>query len=143
MNREKLYFGIGLAIGIVLAFLFFQVLAPRYSTVPLNGEIVKQDRWSGKSWRFVDKEWKPISETEHDWDTIDKALRKALGIQNKGVNKEDAFKRLREKYPILRNCTDEEMEDRIRRVYSREVMTMLYLTKFMKMEQEQEVGGDK
>ena len=143
MNREKLYFGIGLVIGIVVAVLFLQVFAPRYSTVNLHGEIVKQDRWSGKSWRFVDNEWKLITETKLDWETIDKALRKALGIENTGVNKEDAFKRLKDKYPILRDCTDEELEDRIRRVYSREVLTTLYLTNFMKLEDQRtkKAGG--
>ena len=57
MNREKLYFGIGLVMGIVMTVLLLQVFAPRYRTVKLDGAIVKQDRWSGNSWRFVDNEW--------------------------------------------------------------------------------------
>ena len=143
MNREKLYFGIGLIIGIVLAVLFLQVFAPRYSTVRAGGEIVKQDRWSGKSWRFTEGEWRLITETKRDWPTIDKALKKALGLKTNGVKKGDAFKRLRDKYPILRDCSDQELQERIRRVYSREVLTTLYLDNFIKVENQKKVNSDK
>ena len=143
MNREKLYFGIGLIIGIVVAVLFLQIFAPRYSTVRAGGEIVKQDRWSGNTWRFTEGEWRLITETKHDWATIDKALKKALGLKTNGAKKGDAFKRLREKYPILRACTDRELQERIRRVYSREVLTSLYLDNFIKVENQKKVNSDK
>ena len=138
MGREKTYFGIGLVIGIVLATLFLFYFAPRYTTVKAGDTLLKQDRWSGQSWRFVDNQWKRIVGEDHDWDKIDKALTGALGIATDTPSRTNALDLLRKKDPILKNLSDDELLERIKLVYSKQILVNMYLDSFLKLEKTRE-----
>lgn len=134
MGREKAYLGIGLVIGIVLATLLLFYFAPRYTTVKAGDNLVKQDRWSGQSWRFVDNQWKRIVGEEHDWDKIDRALTGALGIATDTPSRTNALDLLRKKDPILNNLSDDELLERIKLVYSKQILVNMYLDSFLKLQ---------
>jgi hypothetical protein len=136
MKGEKRYFIIGLVIGILLSGGFFYYFAPRYTTVKSGDTMLRQDTWTGRSWRFVDNEWKSIVGFNRDWDSIDKALLAALRIPFAEVNTDSALVRLREKHPILKELPNEELLERIKLVYSRQVLVNMYLDSFVKMEQQ-------
>jgi hypothetical protein len=136
MNGEKRYFLIGLVIGILLSGAFFYYFAPRYTTVKSGDTILRQDTWTGRSWRLADNEWKSIVGVNRDWDSIDKALLAALRIPFAEVNTDSALVRLREKHPILKDLPSEELLERIKLVYSRQVLVNMYLDNFVKMEQQ-------
>jgi hypothetical protein len=136
MNGEKRYFLIGLVIGILLSGAFFYYFAPRYTTVKSGDTILRQDTWTGRSWRLADNEWKSIVGVNRDWDSIDKALLAALRIPFAEVNTDSALVRLREKHPILKDLPNEELLERIKLVYSRQVLVNMYLDNFVKMEQQ-------
>ena len=134
MGREKAYFGMGLVIGIILATLFLFYFAPRYTTVKAGDTLVKQDKWSGQSWRFVDNQWKKIVGEDHDWDKIDKALTEALGIHTDMPSRTNALDLLRKKDPILKNLSDEDLLERIKLVYSKQILVNMYLDSFLKLQ---------
>lgn len=134
MGREKTYFGMGLVIGIVLATLFLFYFAPRYTTVKAGDTLVKQDRWSGQSWRFVENQWKEIVGEDHDWDKIDKALTAALGIHTDTPQRTNALDLLRKKDPILKDLSDEDLLERIKLVYSKQILVNMYLDSFLKLQ---------
>jgi hypothetical protein len=134
MGREKTYFGIGLVIGIVLAALFLFYFAPRYTTVKAGDTLVKQDRWSGQSWRFVENQWKKIVGEDRDWDKIDKALTEALGIHTDTPSRTNALDLLRKKDPILKDLSDEDLLERIKLVYSKQILVNMYLDSFLKLQ---------
>ena len=134
MAREKLYLGIGLVIGIVIATIFFHLFAPRYATVKSGSTLIKQDRWSGKSWRFVDNQWKKTMSVDRDWQKVDQALREALRIPTKGLDTGNALSLLREKYSVFKDIGDDELLERIKIVYSKEILCNLYLSNFLKLE---------
>jgi len=136
MNSEKRYFLIGLVIGILLSGVFFYYFAPRYTTVKSGDTMLRQDTWTGRSWRFVDNEWKSVVGVNRDWDSIDKALLAALRIPFAEVNTDSALVRLREKHPILKELPNEELLERIKLVYSRQVLVNMYLDSFVKMEEQ-------
>jgi len=132
MTRDKTYFGFGLAIGIVIAALFFYYFAPRYNTVKAGDTLIKQDRWSGQSWRFVDNQWKRMVDKDRDWEKIDKALMQALGISTDGPSRTNTLDLLRGKDAILKDLADDELLERIKLVYSKEILADLYLQNFLK-----------
>lgn len=135
MTKEKLHFGIGLLLGLVLASLFFKFYAPRYVTQKSPaGVLVKQDKWTGDAWRLIDNEWKKISDYNQSWEEVDKALRKAIGVEASNPKQGGYLHRLRQEYPVLKDYTDEEITERIKLVYSKEVMTELFFSSFMKQE---------
>ena len=134
MGKEKTYFGTGLVIGIVLATLFLLYFAPRYTTVKAGDTLIKQDRWSGQSWRFVDNGGKKIVGANHDWDKIDKALTGALGIATDTPSRTNALDLLRDKDPILKDLSDDELLERIKLVYSKQILVNMYLDSFLKLE---------
>jgi len=136
MKGEKTYFGLGLVIGILLSVVFFYYFAPRYATVKSGDTMLKQDTWTGRSWRFVDNEWKSIVGVNRDWEGIDKALLAALRIPFAEVNTGSALVRLREKHPILKDLPNDELLERIKLVYSRQVLVNMYLDSFVKTEQQ-------
>jgi len=136
MNSEKRYFLIGLMIGILLSGVFFYYFAPRYTTVKSGDTMLRQDTWTGRSWRFVDNEWKSVVGINRDWDSIDKALLEALRIPFAEVNTDSALVRLREKHPILKELPNEELLERIKLVYSRQVLVNMYLDSFVKKEEQ-------
>jgi len=136
MGREKTYFGIGLVIGIVLAVLFLFYFAPRYTSVKAGDTLIKQDRWSGESWRFVDNQWKRIVGENHDWERIDRALAEALGIPADTPSRSNALDLLRKRDPILKDLSDEDLLERIKLVYSKQILVNMYLESFLKLEKE-------
>ena len=138
MGREKTYFGMWLVIGIVLAALFLFYFAPRYTTVKAGDNLIKQDRWSGQSWRFVDNQWKRIVGEDHDWDKIDKALTGALGIATDTPSRTNALDLLRRKDPILKDLSDDDLLERIKLVYSKQILVNMYLESFLKLEKKSE-----
>jgi hypothetical protein len=134
MAREKKYLGIGLMAGLFLSSLFFYYFAPRYCTVGSGETLIKHDTWSGQSWRFVDNEWKRIMDASRDWDTIDQALREALQISPGGLQRNEALRLLKGKYPALKDVPNEELLERIKIVYSKEILCNLYLSNLVKLE---------
>ena len=96
--------------------------------------MVKQDRWSGDSWRYVDNQWKKIDDIHRDWESIDQALRQALHIPKDGLDRPKAMDLLRKKFPALKDITDDELLERIKIVYSKAILCDLYLGNFLKKE---------
>jgi len=135
MERKKYHFGIGLVIGIVAAGLFFHFYAPRYITVEAKEGLIKQDKWSGDSWRLVGDKWKKISDSEKDWHDVDRSLRKAFQTTVGGAETAYLLEQLKKKYPKLKNVRDEDLLVRIRAVYSQEILTRNYLDNILKEEQ--------
>ena len=131
MHQKKINFGVGLGAGILLATLFFQVVAPRYITIRSGSMLIKQDKWTGSSWRLVNNQWKKMMNIDQKWEMIDQTLRLALHIPASGVDTGMALAQLKEKYPVLKSITDKELHDRIKIVYSREILNNLYLKNFI------------
>ena len=135
MNRDKMYFVVGLLIGVAVAGVFLYYFAQRYTTLKMGETIIKQDRWTGQSWRYVDEQWKAIVGRNYDWEKIDKTLRDALQIPFANVDTNSALKLLKERYPDLNELSDEDLLERIKIVYSKQILTNLYLDSFLKTEQ--------
>ena len=133
MSNGKYQFGVGLAVGIVLAALFFLYFAPRYKTMQSGGMLYKQDLWSGDTWRYVDNEWKKVMGHDRDWEKIDEALRQALNIPERKNERANLLDHLRKKYADLKDVSDEDLLERIKIVYAKEIMNDLYLSDFVKI----------
>ena len=135
---EKRHFSYGLVVGLLLGALFFHFFAPRFSTTTLSsGSLIKLDKWSGESWRFVDNQWKKNMDVDQQWEQIDQALEEALNINTTGKGTTvNALELLKSKYPILKDITDEELNERIKIVYSKAIMNDLYLSNFLKLHNE-------
>jgi len=103
MYKEKMNFVIGLMAGILTASLFLFYFAPRYTTAKAGDTLVRNDKWTGQSWRLVDNQWKAIVGQDHDWDKIDGSLRSALRIPFAEVDTGSALRLLREKFPVLKD----------------------------------------
>jgi len=132
MSKEKRYFILGLLVGIVGVGLFLYQFAPRYEVMTQGEHLLKQDRWSGESWRYVNDQWKRVADTYRDWGPIDKALSEALQIPGNGEDRSSALALLRERFPVLKEATDEELLERIKIVYSKVVLCDLYLAQYLK-----------
>lgn len=135
-NTKKSLIG-GIIIGLVLAFFYFQFFAPRYETKKTGLTLVKTDKWTGQSWRFVDNNWKKMSNMDENWAKIDQTLQKALNVQVTNVDSGSALKSLRTRYPILKDLPEDELLERIKLVYSKVVLVNLYLADFMKVEEKE------
>ncbi len=135
MKREKIYFGAGIVIGAVLAGLFLFHFAPRYRVAQGNGTVVKQDRWTGQTWSLIDNNWKKVADGNYDWEKTDGSLREALQFPSVNVNTDSALNLLRKKYPLLKEISDEELLERIKLVYSKQILCNLYLENFMKLQE--------
>ncbi|RJR32558.1 MAG: hypothetical protein C4576_29865 [Desulfobacteraceae bacterium] len=142
MSSEKKYLIVGLVLGMLVSVLFFTTLAPRYNTINSGTSLVKQDTWTGRSWRLVENEWKPIIGMNREWEKIDEALQGALKIPVAEVKTDSAMKLLRTKYSILGDLSDEELLERIKLVYSRQVLCNLYLDSFMKVQEQEQAAKD-
>jgi hypothetical protein len=142
MKNEKSYFGAGLIVGIILSALFILYFAPRYSTVQSGENIIKQDRWSGQSWRYADNQWKTISNISMDWERIDQSLRDALNIPFAKVDTHSALSKLKENYPALKDVPDDDLLERIKIVYSKQVLCNLYLNQYMEAERDRSQGSE-
>jgi hypothetical protein len=135
MAKGKHQFGIGLVVGILLAALFFMYFAPRYKTFEEGGTLYKHDRWSGESWRFDNNHWEKVVETQHNWKDIDSQLREALKVPETEKARKEVLKRLRERYPGLKEVNDDNLLERIKHVYSKELMIGHYLQTIVNLEE--------
>jgi len=140
MVNGKYKFGIGLLVGIILAALFFMYFAPRYQTVESGGVVYKHDRWSGDIWRYSDNEWKKVSQHDKDWKRMDEVLIQALNISGVEKVRAAALQQLKDKYPILKEFSDEEILERVKMVYAKEILSNLYLENFMKIQENAPAG---
>ncbi len=130
MIKTRTHFGIGLFIGIVVTALFFQFFAPRYDVIKSDKMLIKQDKWSGNSWRYESDKWEKISDNTRDWKPIDEVLMKALNLTTKGTaNSSDGqMASLKKKYPELEKISNEDIMERIKYIYARKVMVDLYFS---------------
>lgn len=129
MTHTKIHFGAGLLIGILLTAFFFHFFAPRYEVINSDGTLVKQDKWSGDSWVYKDNKWEQTTDSIRDWKPIDQALTKALNFaSNNGstTGSTQRIKMLKDKYPVLAGISDEDIENRIKNIYSKKVLVDLY-----------------
>ena len=128
MIKTRTHFGIGLFIGIVVTALFFQFFAPRYDVIKSDKMLIKQDKWSGNSWRYESDKWEKISDNTRDWKPIDEVLMKALNLTTKGTaNSSDGqMASLKKKYPELEKISNEDIMERIKYIYARKIMVDLY-----------------
>ena len=131
IRNEKKYIVIGIVIGLVLAFFYFHYFAPRYEVIEMGTFPVKVDKWTGKSWRLVDNNWKGMLDIDEDWEQVDLTLREALQTPVAKVDTRIALARLRDKYPVLNDISDDELLERIKVVYSKIVLSKLYLSDFL------------
>ena len=122
--------------GALIAVLFLYYFAPRYTTLQSGDVLIKQDKWSGDSWRFMDGQWKKMMSLSRDWAKIDGALLEALHIPSDGVERTNALSLLRKKDPFFQDLADDELLERIKLVYSKEVLVNLYLRNFLNIEKE-------
>ncbi|MBN1847597.1 MAG: hypothetical protein JW932_03345 [Deltaproteobacteria bacterium] len=131
MKSEKKHVILGIVIGLVLAFFYFHYFAPRYEVIKMGTFPVKIDKWTGKSWRLVDNNWKGMLDIDEDWEQVDETLREALQTPVAQVDTTMALTRLRAKYPALNDISDDELLERIKVVYSKIVLSKLYLSDFL------------
>ena len=131
MSAEKKYLVIGIVIGLALAILYFQYFAPRYEVKEKGISIIKYDKWTGQSWRFVDNNWKKMADMDEDWEKVDKTLVSALKIPFADVDTVAALNKLRDQHPDLKDIPDDELLERIKLVYSKQVLCNLYLSNFV------------
>jgi hypothetical protein len=132
MSKDKKYLVLGIIIGLVLAFFYFHYFAPRYETGKAGISTIKIDKWTGQSWRLVDNDWKKIVNTDEDLAKIDRTLQEALKIPFARVDTDSALKKLRDSYPLLKEVSDDDLLERIKLVYSKQVLVNMYLGDFLK-----------
>jgi hypothetical protein len=133
MRIEKTYLVIGIAVGLLLAFFYFHYFAPRYELQKTDLSVVKIDKWTGKSWQFTDNNWTSIADMDENSKEVDKALHEALQIPYSNGTSTQALNLLRGKYPLLKKINDDELLERIKVVYSKQILCGLYLDNFLKM----------
>jgi hypothetical protein len=131
MKKQKITLVIGLIIGLAAAFFYYNFSASRYEIKKDGTSIVKVDKWTGKSWSFVNNNWKIIRENYEEQDEVEKTLIKALGLTVAQVDTEAALKKLKENYPLLRDIPNDELLERINLVYSKKVIANMYLSDFL------------
>jgi hypothetical protein len=132
MSKDKKYLVLGIIIGLILAFLYFHFFAPRYEITKTGLSTIKIDKWTGQSWRLINDEWKVMLETNENLEKIDNTLLEALHIPFAQVDSDSALKRLRDIYPELKDVSDDLLMERIKLVYSKQVLVNMYLGEFMK-----------
>ena len=137
MSKDKKYLVLGIIIGLILAFLYFHFFAPRYEITKTGLSTIKIDKWTGQSWRLINDEWKVMLETDEDLEKIDNTLLDALHIPFAQVDSESALKKLRDQYPALKDVSDDLLMERIKLVYSKQVLVNMYLGEFIKKSEEE------
>ena len=143
MTSSKKNLICGIIIGIILSFLYFNFFAPRYEITKTAVSTMKIDRWTGQSWRFVDNNWKKMTNMDEEWELIDKTLGEAININipEAQVDSSAALKKLRDRYPIFKDIPDYDLLERIKLVYSKQLLVNLYLRGFMNIEKSSEAGS--
>ncbi len=135
VRNSRINLVIGIIIGIAISTSYFSFFASRYEIRNEGLSTIKVDKWTGLSWRMVDNDWKSMGYLDANLEDIDQTLREALNIPTAGVDRENAVVLLKDKYPILKGLTDQELNERIKLVYSREILVDLYLNDFVNIEQ--------
>ena len=74
MKNGKKSLLLGVIIGVVLSYFFFNYFAPRYEIKKTATLTMKVDKWTGDSWRLVDNNWKKMSDMDENWELIDKTI---------------------------------------------------------------------
>ena len=130
-NKKSVMWGI--IIGVALSFFYFNYLAPRYEIKKTSANTIKIDKWTGESWRLVDDNWRKMTNMDEDWALVDKALQDAVKISLPVVEVDSsvALKKLRDKYPVLKDIPDYDLLERIKLVYAKKTMVGMYLGDFM------------
>ena len=82
------------------------------------------------------KPMEKIQGANRDWEKIDKMLMEALHVPSGGVDRENALSLLIDKDPVLKDLTDDELLERIKLVYSREILVNLYMKNLLELERE-------
>jgi len=82
--------------------------------------LIKQDKWSGTSWRYEGDKWEKITDSTRDWKPVDDVLMKELNISDKGDTSGFNWQMapLKKKYPELEKISKEDIMERIRYIYS-------------------------
>ena len=132
MKMDKKCLVLGIVIGLILAFFYFHYFAPRYEINKTGLFTIKIDKWTGQSWRLVNNDWKKMMNTDEDLAKIDRTLQEALKIPFAQVDTASALKKLRDSYPVLKEIPDDELLERIKLVYSKQVLVNMYLGDFLK-----------
>ena len=132
MKMDKKYLVLGVIIGFVLAFFYFHYFAPRYEIDKTGLSTIKIDKWTGQSWMLVDNDWEMMVDRDEDMEKIDRTLQDALKIPFAQVDTASALKKLRDSYPLLKEISDDELLERIKLVYSKQVLVNMYLGDFLK-----------
>ena len=132
MKNSKRSLVFGVIIGLVLAFFYCHYFAPRYEVKKSSMNTIKVDRWTGQSWRLDGNNWKKMLDEDESWEEIDRTLQEALNIPFAQVDSGSALNKLREKYPVLNDISDDELMERIKLVYSKMVLVNMYLGDFLK-----------
>jgi hypothetical protein len=134
MKNGKKSLLLGVIIGVVLSYFFFNYFAPRYEIKKTAALTMKVDKWTGDAWRLVDNNWKKMSEMDENWELIDKTLGEAINMKLPipKVDSGAGLKKLKYRYPALKDIPDEDLLERIKLVYSKQVMVNMYLGDFMK-----------
>ena len=136
MRNGKRNLIIGIIIGLTLGIFYFHFFLSRYEVHTEDQVSIKIDKWTGQSWRFVNNSWKIISHIDENWEQIDNTLREALNIPSGGVDRVSALDLLKEKHPALSDLSDDELNERIKLVYSKEILVNNYLNDFLNVEKE-------
>ena len=134
MRSTKLNLAIGFIAGAILTFFCFNYFAPRYEVKKVGLSLVKVDKWTGQSWRYMNNNWKKVVYTNQEWKQIDQAVAQALNIQLTDAKTESTLNQLREKYAVLRDIPDDELLERIKLVYSKQILVQMYLDNFLKLQ---------
>lgn len=145
MSSGKKSLILGIVIGVVLSILYFNFFAPRYEIKKTAVFTIKIDKWTGQSWRLIDNNWKKMIDMDEDWELVDKTLGDAININipEAQVDAGAALKKLRDRYPVFKDIPDYDLLERIKLVYSKQLLVNLYLRGFMNVEKEAEVTSQK
>jgi hypothetical protein len=132
-NGKKTLF-LGIIIGVVISYFFFNYFAPRYEIKQTAALTIKVDKWTGDSWRRVENNWKKMNNMDENWELVDKTLGEAINMKLPipNVDSNLGLKKLKERYPVLKDIPDDDLLERIKLVYSKQVMVNMYLGDFMK-----------
>lgn len=95
---------------------------------------MKIDKWTGKSWKFAENKWNLVAPVDENSKEADKILHEALQILYDTDTSNQVLVLLRKKYPVLKDITDDDLLERIKIVYSKQILCALYFDNFMKLQ---------